>query len=155
MIWGIQLCTGYTFLTFLKPASVAQHVAYPLGQEGYGFDAQPWYLILGLDALSSMLSPNSIIAKAVKISTYCCYVRCATFIIKVGGMPWLQAGATHYHAQLGHSNKGRTIKGLVFCYVVWLGSSIYGIGLWTSARCVVWSLIVVRMAIEFKYRNSP
>ncbi len=32
---------------------------------------------------------------------------------------------------------------------------IYGIILWTSARCVVWSLVVVRMAIELKYYNTP
>ncbi len=32
-----------------------------------------------------------------------------------------------------------------------LGSMNYGIGLWTSARCVVWSLVMVRLAIELKY----
>ena len=32
---------------------------------------------------------------------------------------------------------------------------IYGMGLWTSARCVVLSLVVIRMAIELKYRNTP
>ena len=30
-------------------------------------------------------------------------------------MPWLQTGATQYHAQLGLSDKGRAIKGLVVC----------------------------------------
>ncbi len=32
-------------------------------------------------------------------------------------MPWSQkkTGATHYHAQLGLQDKGRTIKGLVVC----------------------------------------
>ena len=44
-------------------------------------------------------------------------------------------------------------KRLVVCYVVWLESMNYGMGLWTSARCVVWSFVVVRMAIEAKYRN--
>ncbi len=34
-------------------------------------------------------------------------------------------------------------------------SMIYGMGLWTSARCVVRSLVLVRMAIELKYRNTP
>ena len=52
-------------------------------------------------------------------------------------MPWPEIGATHYHVQLGLSNKGRTIKVLIVCYVVWLGSMIYGMGLWTSA--VWWS----------------
>ncbi len=51
-------------------------------------------------------------------------------------MPWPQAGATHYHAQLGLLDKGRPIKGLFACYVVWLAYIIYGIGLWTSTRCV-------------------
>ena len=40
--------------------------------------------------------------------------------------------------------------------VVWLGSMIYGIGLWTSASCVVWSIVeLVRMATELKYHNTP
>ena len=69
-------------------------------------------------------------------------------------MPCSQKGATNYYAHLGLSDKGRAIKGLVVCYVVWLGSMIYGMGLWTSARCVVWSLVVVRIAIELKYRNT-
>ena len=51
-------------------------------------------------------------------------------------MPWPQTVTTHYHAQLGFQNKSRAIKGLIVCYVVWLGSMIYGMGLWTIARCV-------------------
>ena len=39
--------------------------------------------------------------------------------------------------------------------VLWLISMTYGMVLWTSARCVVWSLVVVRMAIELKYHNTP
>ncbi len=70
-------------------------------------------------------------------------------------MPWLQTGASHYHAQLGLSVKGYAIKGLVFCYLVWLGSMIYEMGLWTCPTCVVWSINVVRLAIEPKYHNSP
>ncbi len=30
-------------------------------------------------------------------------------------MPWHQTGATQYHSQLGLSDKGRAIKGLVVC----------------------------------------
>ena len=30
-------------------------------------------------------------------------------------MPWPQTVATQYHAQLGLPDKGRAIKGLVFC----------------------------------------
>ncbi len=48
--------------------------------------------------------------------------RCSTLLAQVGGMPWTETGATHYHAQLGLPDKGRTIKGLVVCYVVFLGS---------------------------------
>ncbi len=60
-----------------------------------------------------------------------------------------------YHAQLGLTDKGCPMKGMVVCYVVWQGHMIYGMGLWTSARCEVWSLDVVRMANELKYRNTP
>ena len=63
-------------------------------------------------------------------------------------MPWPQIGATHYHAKLGLPDNGRAIKGLVFCDEVCLGYMVYGINLWTSARCVVWSFDVVRMAVE-------
>ncbi len=70
-------------------------------------------------------------------------------------MPWPQTGAIHYHAQLALPDKGLAIKRLVVCYLAWLGSMISGMGLWTSARCVVWSLVVVRMAIELKYHNTP
>ncbi len=34
---------------------------------------------------------------------------------RVDGMPWHQSGANHYHAQFGHPDKGRAIKGLVVC----------------------------------------
>ena len=55
-----------------------------------------------------------------------CYIDSTSI---VGGLPWPQIGATQYHAQqLGLSDKG-AIKGLVVCYVIWLGSIIYGMGL--------------------------
>ena len=38
-----------------------------------------------------------------------------------GEMPWLQTGATHCHAQLGLSDKGRAIKRLVVCNSLDLG----------------------------------
>ncbi len=41
-------------------------------------------------------------------------------------MPWTKTGATYYPAQLGLTDKGHAIKGLVFCYV---SSMIYGMGL--------------------------
>ncbi len=39
-------------------------------------------------------------------------------------MLWPLTGATHLHAQLGPSDKGCTIKGLVVCYVMWLDGSL-------------------------------
>ena len=49
-------------------------------------------------------------------------------------MPWPQTVASHYHAVLPElPDKGRKIKGLVVCYIVWLGS-MKGIGLRTCAR---------------------
>ncbi len=51
-------------------------------------------------------------------------------------MPLPQTGASYYQAQLGLSDKGRTNKGLIVCYVVtvWVGS-MKGMGLCTCARC--------------------
>ncbi len=45
-------------------------------------------------------------------------------------------GATHCHAESGLPDKGPAIIELVVCYLLWLGYMIYGIGLWTRARCV-------------------
>ena len=64
-------------------------------------------------------------------------------------MPWPKTGAIQYHAQLGLPDKGRAIKGLVICTVVILGS-MKGMSL-----ALVWSLVVVRIALELKYRNTP
>ncbi len=55
------------------------------------------------------------LAKYVKICTYWCYVGCATIIVRVRGMPWLQTGPTQYHTQLGLPDKGLAIKRLVVC----------------------------------------
>ena len=74
-----------------------------------------------------MLDPNSALAKDVNSCTYCCYVRCATLIVRGLRMHWFQTDTTHNHAQLGPPDISREIKGLVVCYVVWLGSMIYGI----------------------------
>ncbi len=50
-------------------------------------------------------------------------------------MIWHQTGVTHYRAQLGPLYKRRAIKGLVVCYVVWLGY-MKGIGLRTCVGLV-------------------
>ena len=39
-----------------------------------------------------------------------------------GEMSYPKTGATHYHGQLRLMDKGRAIKGLVVCYIVWLVS---------------------------------
>ncbi len=51
----------------------------------------------------------------VQSCTLSCYVRCATLIVWVGGMPWPTRGVNHYHAHSGLPEKGRTNKG---CSVV-------------------------------------
>ncbi len=70
-------------------------------------------------------------------------------------MPRPRTGKNRYLAQIRLPDKDCATKGLVVFYVVLLGSMIEGIGLWTSARCVVWFLVVVRMAIELKYCSTP
>ena len=96
--------------------------------------------MLGLSLDGLMLNPNCIIAKHIKSCNYYYYVRCRTLRVQVGAIPWPRSSATHYHAQLGLPDIGRV--------VVWLGSMIYGVVLWICARYVVWSLVVVRMAID-------
>ncbi len=53
-------------------------------------------------ALGSIISPNRVIVKDVKSCTYCCYIRCATFL-------------GPKQAQLGLPDKRCAIKGLVVC----------------------------------------
>ncbi len=53
-----------------------------------------------------MLGPNRVIARDVKSCTYYCYVRFATLIVWVRGMPWPQTGETLFHAQIGLQDKG-------------------------------------------------
>ena len=65
--------------------------------------------------MGSIIGQNRVKAKDVKSCTYCCYVRCASLIVWVKGMPLPQAGATQYHAQLELPDKGRAIKGSVIC----------------------------------------
>ena len=40
---------------------------------------------------------------------------------RVGGMPWPQTCATHYHAHLGSPDKDRAIKRLIVCNVLYQG----------------------------------
>ncbi len=50
-----------------------------------------------------------------------------------GGAPWPKPDVTNYHAQLGLSDEGRAIKGVVVCYVLSL-ESVKWLGLGTCAR---------------------
>ncbi len=50
-------------------------------------------------------------------------------------MPYPKTGATHYYEQLGLSEKAHANKGLIVCFIVWLGS-MKGMGRKTCARCV-------------------
>ncbi len=81
------------------------------------------------EVIGSILGANRVIAKDFESCNYCCYVRCATLIVWVEGMPWPKTGATQYHTQKGLPDKGRAIKGLFVCYVAWQISMIYGMGL--------------------------
>ena len=74
---------------------------------------------------------------------------CVTLILSIGRMPWPKTGTTHYHAKLGHPDKGCAIKALVVCYVVWLGS-MKSMGFRTSARC----LGLVPCCSQVPQRNS-
>ncbi len=80
--------------------------------------------------------------KDVKSGTYCSDV----INSMSRGIALAKTSTTHYYAQLGILDNGCAIKGLVACYVVWLGSIIYWKGLWTSAICM--DVDVGRMFIE-------
>ncbi len=80
-----------------KPATLAQHIA---------------HLISVGEVKSLNPGTNRVITEDI---TRCCYVKCPTLIVFLGGMPWPWIGATYYHAHLGIPDKGRTIKGLVVC----------------------------------------
>ena len=45
--------------------------------------------------------------EGVKNGSYLFCDRCATLIVRVGGMPWPKTGVAHYHAKLGLSDNGR------------------------------------------------
>ncbi len=95
---------------------------------------------------SSMLGPNRVITKDFKSCTYCYNVICRTLIVRVKGMPWPQTSATPYYA-----HKGRAIKGLVVCYIIWLGSLIYAMGLWTSASTATPCIFIQKHITHYTY----
>ena len=87
-------------------------------------DARPW---------CSKLGPNQFIAKDVKSCTYCRYVSCATLKVWVGGMPWPHRG--HSLPCTVRTSRQSSCNQRVGCLLSSL-AMIYGMGLWTSARCM-------------------
>ena len=51
-----------------------------------------------------------VITKVVKTGNYSYNVRCKKILVKVRGMPWLKTDTTHYHAQLGFPDNGRSCR---------------------------------------------
>ncbi len=143
-----KLQTEYLYL--IMTSFVALHVAHPIG--------------VG-QVMGSIISANYVIAKDFKNCSYCFYVRSGTCQVSVidnmsGGMPLPKKSTFQHHAQLGIPDNGRAIRGLVECYLVWLGS----IGLWTKAvHCKVhesgpllWSgFLSRRSTITFEMSTQP
>ena len=70
-----------------------------------------------IDCFESWLNIASQL-KTVKNCSYCCYVRFLTLVVRFGGIPLPQTGATHCNGQLVLPNKGRSIKELVVCMML-------------------------------------
>ena len=66
--------------------------------------AQSW-LVVG-EVKGSNLSPNGVIIKDVKNCFYCWYARCATYIVRVGGVPWSINRCNQYFLDKSHAIKG-------------------------------------------------
>ncbi len=81
-----------------------------------------WCLKLGLDVRcsdsASMLGTNRVKAKDVKGCTYCCYVRCAILIERVGRMLWPKTEATHipYKLLLTYEKRVKKYESLEHIY---------------------------------------
>ena len=105
--------------------------------------------------MGSMLGPSRVIAKDVKSCTYCCYVRCATLIVWVGGMPWPQTGATQYHTQLGLPDKGCAIKERAVCnnWDVKPLDLLNGLALGWHQLSPEWGMICVKHVWNFLYNQ--
>ncbi len=98
--------------------------------------------------MGSMLSPNRVTTKDVKNCTCCCSVRCATFIVYVGGGA-LALNRPNPLPCTVKTCRQRSYNQRVDCLLCSM-AIIYGMGLWTSARCVVLPLVEDRMAIQYQ-----
>ena len=92
-----QEIKGYLFLTLLPPKQQIKNLIIVVEHEAP--------LLVINEVMGFILGQNRVIAKDVKNCNYCCYLRCAALIFRIGGMPWSRTGATQYHGQLGLSNK--------------------------------------------------
>ena len=52
------------------------------------FPRQQYIAVLIMICSALMLGPNRVIAKTVKICTYCSNVSCTTLIVPLEGLPW-------------------------------------------------------------------
>ncbi len=101
-----------------------------------------WMLVLGL--IDS--TKNHVLAKDIKSCIYCCYVICTILTVRVGGMPWLQNRRNSLPCTVRSCNQ--RVVCLVLYDEPWLRSMIYRMGLWTSARFIVSSLVVLLHSIK-------
>ncbi len=102
-----------------------------------------------LDALrsASISSQNCVIAKDAKSFTFCwCHMHDINCTSSGECLGPKQVHIITMHS-LDFHTKVVQAKG-------WLSAILCSSGLWTCARCVVWSLVAVRMAIEPNYHRN-
>ncbi len=69
-----------------------------------------------MEGMRSNLGPKQ--RHNIKNGSFCSYVRCTTYLFRVGEMPWPKTGAPHYNAQLRLLDKGHAIKVLIVSWVL-------------------------------------
>ncbi len=69
-------------------------------------------------------------------------------------MPLSQTVSVHFYP-VRTTKKRWSIKGLVVCYVVWLESMIYGMGLWDKRKVRSQIPCCSQDGFESEYRNNP
>ena len=78
--------------------------------------SQPW--LKTLLVVEIVIVSNLGITKDVKNVFYCCYVRCATLLVRIGDMPQPKTDPMHNNAELRLQDEGRAIKEFVVCYLI-------------------------------------
>ena len=87
-------------------------------------------LVLAAESTASILGPNRVIAKDVDSCTYCFYVRCTK-----------QAQLLQSIVRTSRQRSCNQRVGCLLCSMAMINE--LWVGLWISARCVVWSLVLV------------